>query len=120
MGVQAVRMENLISDLLWLSRIESVEGERKDDQLDLVDLLTNLCSELMAAWPDRQIELVTPSELCVLGDAAELRSAISNLIVNALKYSEAPVTVSWKILLSDPHCSLKIRGRVSTPSISRA
>ena len=60
-------MENLISDLLWLSRIESVEGERKDDQLDLVDLLTNLCSELMAAWPDRQIELVTSSELCVLG-----------------------------------------------------
>ena len=85
MGVQAVRMESLISDLLWLSRIESVEGERKDDQLDLVELLTNLCSELMAAWPDRQIELVTPSELCVLGDAAELRSAISNLIVNALK-----------------------------------
>ena len=40
MDIQAARMENLISDLLWLSRIESVEGERKDDQLDMVDLLS--------------------------------------------------------------------------------
>ena len=110
MGVQAVRMESLISDLRWLSRIESVEGERKDDQLDLVDLLTNLCSELMAAWPDRQIELVTPSELCVLGDAAELRSAISNLIVNALKYSEAPVRVIWKDTVVGPALLVEDQG----------
>ena len=110
MGVQAVRMESLISDLLWLSRIESVEGERKDDQLDLVDLLTNLCSELMAAWPDRQIELVTPSELCVLGDAAELRSAISSLIVNALKYSEAPVRVIWKDTVVGPALLVEDQG----------
>ena len=95
MHVQAARMESLISDLLWLSRIESVEGERKDDQLDLVDLLSRLCDELKAAWPDREIELVTSSSLCVLGNAAELRSAISNLIVNALKYSEAPILVKW-------------------------
>jgi two-component system phosphate regulon sensor histidine kinase PhoR len=110
MGVQAVRMESLISDLLWLSRIESVEGERKDDQLDLVELLTNLCSELMAAWPDRQIELVTPSELCVLGDAAELRSAISNLIVNALKYSEASVRVIWKDTVVGPALLVEDQG----------
>ena len=110
MGVQAVRMESLISDLLWLSRIESVEGERKDDQLDLVELLTNLCSELMAAWPDRQIELVTSSELCVLGDAAELRSAISNLIVNALKYSEAPVKVIWKDTVVGPALLVEDQG----------
>ena len=110
MDVQAARMENLISDLLWLSRIESVEGERKDDQLDLVDLLTHLCDELMAAWPDRSIELVTASELCVLGNAAELRSAVSNLIVNALKYSEAPVKVTWANTIVGPELVVEDRG----------
>ena len=29
MDTQVGRMERLIEDLLWLSRIESVEGERK-------------------------------------------------------------------------------------------
>ena len=110
MDVQAARMENLISDLLWLSRIESVEGERKDDKLDLVDLLNHLCDELMAAWPGRKIELVTSSKLCVLGNAAELRSAISNLIVNALKYSEAPVSVKWLDTVVGPELLVEDQG----------
>jgi two-component system phosphate regulon sensor histidine kinase PhoR len=110
MDVQATRMETLISDLLWLSRIESVEGERKDDQLDLVDLLTHLCDELKAAWPDRKIELVTSSNLCVLGNAAELRSAVSNLIVNALKYSEAPVLVKWLDTVVGPELLVEDQG----------
>ena len=111
MDVQAARMESLIADLLWLSRIESVEGERKDDQLDLVDLLVHLCDELKTAWPDREIDLVTSSSLCVLGNAAELRSAISNLIVNALKYSEAPISVEWSDTLVGPELLVKDEGR---------
>jgi two-component system phosphate regulon sensor histidine kinase PhoR len=110
MHVQTARMESLISDLLWLSRIESVEGERKDDQLDLVDLLAHLCDELKAAWPDREIELVTSSSLCVLGNAAELRSAISNLIVNALKYSEAPISVKWSDTVVGPELLVEDQG----------
>jgi two-component system phosphate regulon sensor histidine kinase PhoR len=110
MHVQAARMESLISDLLWLSRIESVEGERKDDQLDLVDLLSRLCDELKAAWPDREIKLVTSSSLCVLGNAAELRSAISNLIVNALKYSEAPILVKWSDTVVGPELLVEDQG----------
>ena len=111
MDVQAARMESLIADLLWLSRIESVEGERKDDQLDLVDLLAHLCDELKTAWPDREIELVTSSSLCVLGNAAELRSAISNLIVNALKYSEAPISVKWSDTVVGPELLVEDQGR---------
>ena len=110
MHVQTARMESLISDLLWLSRIESVEGERKDDQLDLVDLLAHLCDELKAAWPDREIELVTSSSLCVLGNAAELRSAISNLIVNALKYSEATISVKWSDTIVGPELLVEDQG----------
>ena len=110
MDVQAARMESLISDLLWLSWIESVEGERKDDQLDLVDLLANLCDELKAAWPDREIKLVTSSALCVLGNAAELRSAISNLVVNALKYSEASISVQWSDTVVGPELLVEDQG----------
>ena len=96
MGTQANRMENLISDLLWLSSIESEEGERKVDRIDVRALLAEIKSELATAWPHREVQLKLKSSFCVLGDERELRSAISNLIVNALKYSENhPVLVSW-------------------------
>ncbi len=96
MGVQANRMESLISDLLWLSSIESEEGERKADRIDVRALLAEIKSELATVWPDREVQLKLKSSFCVLGDERELRSAISNLIVNALKYSEKhPVLVSW-------------------------
>ena len=35
-------MERLIEDLFWLSRIESVEGERKDEEIHVVDLLVDV------------------------------------------------------------------------------
>ena len=110
MGTQAARMETLSADLLWLSRIESVEGERKDDQIDMVALLTDLCEELAAAWPDRTIDLQTSSDLNVLGDAMELRSAVSNLLVNALKYSEAPVTLRWTDTVVGPALLVEDQG----------
>ena len=110
MDTQASRMESLISDLLWLSRIESVEGERKDDQINMVELLKNLCEELTPAWADREIELLTLSSLHILGDAVELHSAISNLVVNALKYSEAVVTVKWTDTVVGPALLVEDKG----------
>ena len=96
METQADRMETLIADLLWLSRIESVEGERKEDAIDVRELLSTLIEELCLAWPERTIEAKLESAQMVMGDAAELTSAFSNLIVNALKYSDkGPVTVKW-------------------------
>ncbi|GIR69795.1 MAG: hypothetical protein CM15mP74_10460 [Halieaceae bacterium] len=92
MDTQVSRMERLISDLLWLSRIESVEGERKDDEIDMVALLSDVQEGLLAAWPNREIRLNVSADQRILGSAIELRSAIDNLLVNALKYSEGPVT----------------------------
>jgi two-component system, OmpR family, phosphate regulon sensor histidine kinase PhoR len=96
MDTQAARMENLIADLLWLSRIESVEGERKEDLINISELLSTLVAELSLAWPERKLELKLDSPQSVLGDEAELLSAFSNLIVNALKYSDKhSITIKW-------------------------
>jgi two-component system phosphate regulon sensor histidine kinase PhoR len=96
MATQVARMENLIADLLWLSQIEAVEGERKELLVDAANLLSTVVSELQAAWPDRNIELHVKSVKRLYGDERELHSAVSNLGVNALKYSETgPVIIKW-------------------------
>ena len=110
MDTQVLRMERLISDLLWLSRIESVEGERKDDEINVVDLLSDIKDGLMAAWPDREIQLEIDSDSKILGSAIELRSAISNLAVNALKYSDDIVTMRWTDTVVGPALSIDDTG----------
>ena len=95
MGEQVQRMETLLKDLLWLSRIESIETLSKTEAVDMAALITEVVSELRTGYSDRVIALTAISERHVLGDQQELRSAVSNLIINALKYSdtEQPISV---------------------------
>ena len=110
MDTQVIRMERLIEDLLWLSRIESVEGERKDDEIHVVDALVDIRDGLAAAWPERDIELDIRCDHRILGSAIELRSAISNLVVNALKYSDETVTIRWIDSVIGPSLSVEDAG----------
>ena len=110
MDTQVIRMERLIEDLLWLSRIESVEGERKDDEIHVVDALVDIRDGLAAAWPERDIELDIRCDHRILGSATELRSAISNLVVNALKYSDETVTIRWIDSVIGPSLSVEDAG----------
>lgn len=97
MGEQVQRMETLLRDLLWLSRIESVESLSKTEAVDMAALITEVVSELRMGYADRVIALTAASERRVLGDQQELRSAVSNLIINALKYSDAEQPVSVEL-----------------------
>ena len=110
MDTQVSRMERLIEDLLWLSRIESVEGERKDDQIDMVRLLSDVGDGLRTAWPEREIVVTLECTQQILGSASELRSALSNLIVNALKYSDGPVNVRWSETVVGPALLVEDQG----------
>ena len=111
MGEQVARMESLLKDLLWLSRFESVESHRKTERVDFPAFLQELIAELRTAFPNRTIDLVIESQGGVYGDAQELHSAVSNLVVNALKYSDEdePVTVEWHSL--DDNLALSVRDR---------
>ena len=96
METQVERMERMVADLLWLSSIENIEGERKEGRIDMGALLSELISDLTAAWPGKNLELQISTSQEIRGDENELRSAVSNLIVNALKYGEdSPVVVRW-------------------------
>jgi len=98
MQQQAARMENLLKDLLWLSRIESEQGLEKHTPIDMGALLAELLDELLTAHPDRKVELNLATDYKVPGDYRELYSAVSNLLWNALKYSKegSAVKVSWE------------------------
>jgi two-component system phosphate regulon sensor histidine kinase PhoR len=94
---QAERMENLLKDLLWLSRIESGRGAEKHSQTDIGSLLAELRDELKASRPGRALELDVATDYKVPGNYRELYSAVSNLVLNAMKYSAegSVVKIKW-------------------------
>lgn len=97
---QAVRMENLLKDLLLLAKIESEQGLERRVPIDVCALLAELQDELRTAHPGRKIELALELDAGhkVLGDYRELYSAVSNLVLNAIKYSppDSVVTIAWR------------------------
>jgi two-component system phosphate regulon sensor histidine kinase PhoR len=95
MQQQAARMENLLRDLLWLSKIETFESHRKTERVNIGSVLSEMVGELRAAYPERTVALKIEGDTTIIGDEPELRSAFSNLIVNALKYSDKEVAVVW-------------------------
>jgi len=109
MGQQAQRMENLLKDLLWLSRIESEKRDDEREPIDIRGLLQELRDELTEAYPDSAILLEIATEKRVYGDYRQLYSAVSNLAINAIKYSPggSPVTIGWS--LQGDKCLLQVQ-----------
>ena len=107
----------LLKDLLWLSRIESIEHSDKTTSVDMCDLTVELVEDLRAAWPDRPITLRHEFNGLVLGDPMELHSAVSNLVVNALKYSApaSEVVIEWVLQEGRPTLSIIDKGEGIDP-----
>lgn len=97
MDIQIKRMESLLHELLWLSRIESERSHKKTVKIDMVSLLEELHEELLQSHPQRTVALDIACSDAVNGDYQELHSAVSNLVLNALKYSpdDTVVTLRW-------------------------
>jgi two-component system phosphate regulon sensor histidine kinase PhoR len=96
MRQQTDRMQHLVDDLLLLARLET--QQKKTDCVDVAKLLKQICQEgEYLASVTQRIELCLESDKKIQGNEQELRSAFTNLVVNALKYSaeETLVKVRW-------------------------
>ncbi|MEP5765666.1 MAG: phosphate regulon sensor histidine kinase PhoR [Halieaceae bacterium] len=94
MQQHAQRMENLLRDLLWLSRLESVEPDSESlAQVNVLELLQEVRGEALGLEPEREISIAAAPELGLRGNYQYLHSAVSNLVFNALKYSEGPIAL---------------------------
>ena len=102
-------MLNMLKDLLWLSRIESDTRADERELLDMRGLLQELREELSEAYPESNIVLNLAIDHKIEGDYRQIHSAVSNLAINAIKYSPpgTPVTISW--LSADGKSALGVR-----------
>ncbi|PSV89676.1 phosphate regulon sensor histidine kinase PhoR [Photobacterium leiognathi] len=99
MTEQLARMNALVEQLLTLSKIEAAPTIELEDEVDVPAMLDILEKEAVSLSGDKnqQISFDVDHSLKVLGDDDQLRSAISNLVYNAVKHTpaDADISVRW-------------------------
>ncbi|MBI5429980.1 MAG: phosphate regulon sensor histidine kinase PhoR [Nitrosomonadales bacterium] len=88
MAEQARRMDNLVTDLLTLSRLENEQSPLREETVDIVALLTEVCQDGESlSGGQHTLRLEAASDANLLGNSDELRSAFVNLLSNAIRYT---------------------------------
>ncbi|EOB4245781.1 phosphate regulon sensor histidine kinase PhoR [Vibrio metschnikovii] len=100
MTEQLNRMSSLVNQLLTLSKIEASPIHELDEEVDVPAMLEVLEKEALSLSGEHahQIRFTVDKQLKVLADEDQLRSAISNLVYNAVKYTPAgaEIQVRWQ------------------------
>lgn len=92
-------VNQLVRDLLDLARLEAGREERRIDAFDAAAVLRTLCDAMRPMAEAEGLKLVTRGEvrLPVRGDALKIKRIAQNLVLNALKYTQAgSVEIGWR------------------------
>ena len=103
MQIEATRLSELVQEVINLSRLQDEDPLKNAEVLDVASIAREAIDESRLAADKQQIEIVMGEhELCyVLGDKAQLRMAMSNLIKNAINYSPSSTRVGIGINCED-------------------
>jgi len=99
MREQTQRMEGLVKQLLTLSRIEAAPTLALNETIDVPMMLRMLEREAQTlSQQQHQLTFEVDNTLKVRGSTDEMRSAISNLVYNAVNHTPAGtnITVRWQ------------------------
>jgi two-component system phosphate regulon sensor histidine kinase PhoR len=104
MAQQSARMQTLVSDLLILSRLEGSPQPGANEWVSIRALMAQSEQEAQAlstllAPHGHDIRFEAATDFEIAGVQAELYSAVSNLVTNAVRYTPdgGKVWVSWKV-----------------------
>ena len=89
MHQQSARMENIVRDLLLLTALETKAVKRQQKPINLYQLIREVEQDTEQVYQARGHKFTSSCdrELQIVGDRAELYSALSNLTQNAAKYT---------------------------------
>lgn len=114
MRLQSQRMENLVTDLLLLSRLESNNHIVDEHPIYIQEMLKNIIDSAKGLSADKvhKISMEIEPEYDLVGQEAELHSAFSNIIYNAVRYtpSEGHIHIRWRVTVKGGYLSVKDTG----------
>ncbi|CAI8963685.1 sensor histidine kinase PhoR [Pseudomonas donghuensis] len=114
MQQQGGRMQTLLNDLLLLAKLEATDYPSDNQPVAVDTLLQSIKGDAQALSGQRnqRISLEAEPGIRLKGSEAELRSAFSNLVFNAVKYTqdEGQIRIRWWADEQGAHLSVQDSG----------
>jgi len=99
MSSQAERMRSIVEDLLTLSRLETEDATARSEPVDVPDTLRLILDEArLLDTGGHELTADIDPDLLLTGNRLELRSALSNLVFNAVQHtpSKSRIRITWR------------------------
>ena len=107
---QVTRMDRLVQQLLVLSKVEVNIEEDIRSKINVPNVINQLVEDVHWLNNEKQhlLNVEMDPRLGILGIDSELKSAFSNLIVNAMNYTAkgGNINISWKVV--DNYCVFSV------------
>ena len=114
MQQQGERMQTLLNDLLLLAKLEATDYPSDNQPVPIDSLLRTIKNDAQALSGQRNqtITLDVEADVAFKGSETELRSAFSNLVFNAVKYTQdgGHIRIRWWSDGSGAHLSVQDSG----------
>ena len=114
MQQQGERMQTLLNDLLLLAKLEATDYPSDNQPVQVERLLRTVKSDAQALSGQRNQTntLEAQADVALKGSETELRSAFSNLVFNAVKYTPdgGSIRIRWWADASGAHLSVQDSG----------
>ncbi|MFT7525763.1 MAG: two-component system phosphate regulon sensor histidine kinase PhoR, partial [Arenicella sp.] len=100
MSYQSERMQLIVNDLLYLAKLEDRGNRIEHTLVEITALINAVIESIRPVVESKQhkIELAIDHDINLMGNRSELYSALSNLITNAVNYSQQNglIRITWK------------------------
>ncbi|HEX4583232.1 MAG TPA: phosphate regulon sensor histidine kinase PhoR [Burkholderiaceae bacterium] len=106
---QGDRMHRLVEDLLTLSRLESQQGPDVEEDVDAGMLVSEVADEARTLSAGRHRINVEVQKLKLRGGRDEMRSAYSNLVSNAVRYTPVGGHITLRCIEQDGGIALQVQ-----------
>jgi len=113
MQSQATQMQNMLNDLLELSRLQSEEIQNEEVFVDIPAMLSRLRMQAEELSQGKhKLVFDVQDGLNLSGNASDLESAFHNLLNNAVRYTpdNGSITVTWYDSQEGPRLSVRDTG----------
>ena len=114
MQEESRRMQNLVNDLLSLSRLESKDEQESDapEVVNMPKLVASLAEDAVVLSKGRHtVDTDISATQAVLGQVGEIRSACLNLVTNAVRYTPdgGRIEISWQFNPEDESATFAVK-----------
>ena len=107
---QTERIKQIVDDMMLLSRLEQVDTERHHEFHPMAPLMHNACKDASALSVNKGhvIECQIDENYSLSCDVEEIRSLITNLVSNAVRYTpdKGTIEIRWKVDLVGGYLSV--------------